>query len=234
MNAYYQSLFNEIQKQINEERYEQAYELIRQELDLPYVPNDAYQVLEAYSKACLPYLEKGNKAIDIDQLIHGSLESKIMAVSMLKKVNLRQYGQSVQCLFDSDLPDEYKGELIECLMEQKIDEPFEIVKSGLQITFIPSAILPMTMDPVIQEVTSLFDAWFGSEDVASLRFCMTLFMQMILCERPFDQSENDAYEIAKAIVRLVFEAMMRLDEWPLFIKKQGLENVMDIKLSIEK
>ena len=41
MNAYYHSLIEEIKKEIDEKSYAQAYELICQELNMPYVPEDA-------------------------------------------------------------------------------------------------------------------------------------------------------------------------------------------------
>ncbi len=237
MNAYYHSLIEEIKKEIDEKSYAQAYELICQELDMPYVPQDALDLLEYYKSECKPYLEQRNKGVDFNKLqdyIHGTLEQKIYAIGVLGNMNLRMYHDEVQILLDSDLPDECKGALIEALMEQKIDDPFDLIKSGLNITFIPSAILPMQQDQSICEASSLFESWFTNEDLTMIQFCMSLLMQLVLCERPFDQEDKDPYELAKSICRLVFYAMQKSDEWPSFIKKQGLEKVEDIELSIEK
>ncbi len=237
MNAYYHSLIEEIKKEIDEKSYAQAYELICQELDMPYVPQDALDLLEYYKSECKPYLEQRNKSVDFNKLqdyIHGTLEQKIYAIGVLGNMNLRMYHDEVQILLDSDLPDECKGALIEALMEQKIDDPFDLIKSGLNITFIPSAILPMQQDQSICEASSLFESWFTNEDPTMIQFCMSLLMQLVLCERPFDQEDKDPYELAKSICRLVFYAMQKSDEWPSFIKKQGLEKVEDIELSIEK
>lgn len=237
MNAYYHSLIEEIKKEIDEKSYAQAYELICQELDMPYVPQDALDLLEYYKSECKPYLEQRNKSVDFNKLqdyIHGTLEQKIYAIGILGNMNLRMYHDEVQILLDSDLPDECKGALIEALMEQKIDDPFDLIKSGLNITFIPSAILPMQQDQSICEASSLFESWFTNEDPTMIQFCMSLLMQLVLCERPFDQEDKDPYELAKSICRLVFYAMQKSDEWPSFIKKQGLEKVEDIELSIEK
>ena len=38
----------------------------------------------------------------------------------------------------------------------------------------------------------------------------------------------------KSVTRLVYDAMQKSDEWPGFVKKQGLEKIEDIELSIEK
>ena len=90
---------------------------------------------------------------------------------------------------NAELLDESKGELIEYLMEQKIDTPFKIEKNGLDITFIPSSILLEEIDPVVLEVRAILDAWFSNDDPAFLNFCMTLLHQEILIRRPFDLSE---------------------------------------------
>lgn len=237
MNAYYTSLLKDIDEKINEEHYALAYELICQELDMPYVEKEALDALEEYKNLCKQHLVHDTPSLDtnkLDDFVHGNLEKKICAIQMLENLNLRLYHDQVQDLLSSNLPDEYKGELIEALMEQKIDDPYEIIKSGLQITFIPSAILPITQDGTIEEVCSLFESWYSNEDPSMVQFCTTLFLQHVLSERPFDQEEQDSYALAKAISRLVFEAMQKSDEWPIFEKKLGLQEIEDIHLSIEK
>ena len=116
MNAYYHSLIEEIKKEIDEKSYAQAYELICQELNMPYVPKDALELLEYYKSECKPYLEQKSKSMDFSKLqdyVHGTLEQKIYAISILENMNLRMCHDEVQELLDSDLPDEYKGTLIE-------------------------------------------------------------------------------------------------------------------------
>lgn len=237
MNAYYTSLLKDIENKIIDKHYDLAYELICQELDMPYVEKDALEALNTYKDECKLHLNHKIHSLDTNKLydfIHGDFEEKICAIQMLENMNLRMFHDEVQILLNSDLPDEYKGELIEALMEQKIDDPYEIIKSGLQITFIPSSILPISQDKTIIEACSLFESWYSNEDPSLVQFCTTLFLQHVLSERPFDQEEEDAYVLAKAISRLVFEAMQKSDEWPIFEKKLGLREVEDIQLSIEK
>ena len=96
-------------------------------------------------------------------------------------------------------------------VEQKIDDPFDLIKSGLNITFIPSAILPMEQDQSINEASSLFESWFTNENPTMIQFCMSLLMQLVLYERPFDQEDKDPYQLAKGICRLVYDAMQKSD-----------------------
>ena len=155
-------------------------------------------------------------------------------IPFMKDLNLRQYTREVQDLLNAELLDESKGELIEYLMEQKIDTPFKIEKNGLDITFIPSSILLEEIDPVVLEVRAILDAWFSNDDPAFLNFCMTLLHQEILIRRPFDLSEEEALPIAKAIVRLVYAALMRDDELEDFTEKKDLTKVQDTILWIER
>ena len=113
MNAYYLSLLKEIQKQIDDKSYQTAYDLIHQELELPYVPKEAMEVLEEYQKECLSHMDRPVRSADDEQLqawIQGSLQQQEKAVSLLQNLNLRNYHDEVQTLLDSKILDEYKGE----------------------------------------------------------------------------------------------------------------------------
>lgn len=236
MNSYYQSLFKELQTKMEEEKYQEAYDLIHQEISVPYVPQDCLDRLMEYKENCRPYLKEKTKSPSIEQVfswIDDPLKQDL-AIPFLKTVNLRQYPKEVQSLLNKDLLPEVKGELIEYLMEQKIDLPFQVEKEGWEITFIPSAILDEHSDPTVQEVLALFDRWFSNEDPAFQNFCITLFHQEILSRRPFDFSEEEALPIAISIVRLVYNAFTRDDEFEIFIQNHELSQVPNAVLYIER
>ena len=237
MNAYYLSLLKEIQKQIDDKCYQTAYELIHQELELPYVPKEALDVLEEYQKKCISHLEKTIGSPDDEQLqiwIQGSLSQKEKAVSLLKNLNLRNYHKEISHLLNSDLLDEYKGELIESLMAQKIDDSFTMIKNGLEITFVPSSILTKEEDVVLNRTMELFDQWFSCDNPAFQNFCNRLLDQEILENRPFDFTDHDPFVLAKSIVRLVMEAFGQSDQLAAFIQIHKLQNVADMPLEIER
>lgn len=236
MNSYYQSLIAEIQKKIDGKAYQEAYDLIHQEISLPYVPQDCLAILESYQQECLPHIRKEH-TLGMDTILSWIYEDpskQEQVIPFMKDLNLRQYTKEVQDLLNAELLDESKGELIEYLMEQKIDTPFKIEKNGLDITFIPSSILCEEIDPVAIEVRAYLDAWFSNDDPAFLNFCMTLLHQEILVRRPFDLNEEEALPIAKAIVRLVYAALMRDDELEDFTEKKDLTKVQDTILWIER
>ncbi len=236
MNSYYQSLLNEIKRQIEEEKYSSALEMIQQELSMPYIPLDAETALKEYLEDCKSHMDTPLYSPDEEKIfsrINGTEEQMETVVTYLTGLNLRRYHTEVQKLLDSDLLGEFKGELIEALMEQSIDETYRINKDGLEITFVPSALVKKEEDPTLIEVHEIFDEWFASDNPSFCSFCERLLEQEMLERRPFDFTDEDALGIAKSIVRLVMEAFGQEDQWKLFEKIKGLEYITDVPLSIE-
>lgn len=237
MNAYYLSLLKEIQKQMDDKCYHKAYDMIHQELEMPYVPKEVIEVLDVYQKECLIHMDKPIRSPDDEQLtawVYGNELQQEKAVSLLKNLNCRNYHEEISVLLNSDLLDEYKGELIEALMEQKIDEPYTMLKNGLEVTFVASAIPSRDDDVVWNETLALFDQWFSNDNPAFANFCERLLEQELLEIRPFDFLEHDPYVLAKSIVRLVLDAFGQSDQLTAFIKLHELSNVADMPLEIER
>ena len=236
VNAYYESLLEKIREEMKLDHWTAALQLAEGELNMPYVPADVQPLLEEIRQDCraavmaprIPGVQ------DLEKWIHGTPVQQEMAVSMLGGMNLRQYAPQVQTLLDSDLLDEFKGELIESLMEQKIDAPFHIEKDGLDIEFVPSAIIPAQEDPGLAGAMELFDHWFSAQDPGMTAFCTRLLRQEVLNSRPFDFAETDPLQLAKSVVRLVCEAMGDEGGYKAFVAANGLSDTGDILLNIEK
>ena len=237
MNSYYQSFFEEIKKRIERNQYQEAYDMIHQEIALPYVPKDCLELLETYREMCLDHLCSSTSSMNTEKVvnwIHGSLSQQENAIPYLRSLNLRQYLDEVQDLLNSKISQQRKGELIEYLMEQKIDVAFTMEKDGLLIQFVPSVILSQDEDLVIQEVMQYFETWFSNEDPSFQAFCLSLMEQEVILRRPFDFTEEEPLPLAKAIVRLVAQAMMRMDEYQCFVQAHQLDKVPDLVLCIEE
>lgn len=221
---------------MSEKHYQNALELIKPELALPYMEPEALEVLnDLYSQcqaACA--VPKVHGSQDLEKWIHGTPVQKELAVNLLVGLNLRQYTSQVQDLLDSDLLDEFKGELIEAMMEQKLDMAFHIRKENLDITFIPSTIVPARDDPGLIRAGALFDRWFSQNDPGLLGFCEHLLKQEVLTERPYDFAESDPAALAKSVVRLVYEAMGLESAFDDFCRLNGLDSITEMPLAIEK
>ncbi|MDO4466358.1 MAG: DUF3196 family protein [Bacillota bacterium] len=235
MNSYYESCIAEIKRLMSEDKIQLAHEMICQELSMPYIPSDVLDLLDELKKDCLSSMDVPVKNVEIEKLISGNTYAKEKAVSVLEGMNLRLYHEEVQqLLLAEDLLDEFKGELIEALMEQRIDEPYQIIKEGFQITFVPSAILPSSEDETLQEAQVLFDQWFSNDNPSFYHFCMRLLEQETLETRPFDFTDIEADSLAKSIVRLVLNAFGQSDQFEAFVRIHKLQDIAETPLNIEK
>ncbi|MBP3853969.1 MAG: hypothetical protein J6D18_05305 [Erysipelotrichaceae bacterium] len=235
MNSYYQSLIQEVQHQMDNEQYQQAISMIEAELALPYVPADALEQLKQLKEDCSVHIEKKAILPELDTLIHGNQSMQELAVSQLMDMNLRNHLEEVEILLNSDdLYNEIKGELIEALMEQKVDIPVHMKRDGCEYTFIPSQIIPAQEDGVLQEAIDCFDQWFANDNPTFYRFCCRLLEQERLENRPFDFTEAEALPLAKSIVRLVSEAFGQSEMFEQFERQNGLQSVQCTPLLIER
>lgn len=239
MNSYYQTLLGDVVKLFQEKKFEKASQLINEELSMPYVPAEAQQILEQYQEECRPYLSRTRHVSDeeLEQWCeNGSESQKERAVTALLSLNLRQYLPEVRkLLLAENLLDEFKGELIEALIEQKLDETLRIRKSdGRLVSFNPSKIVPAEQDAVIQQTKNLLDQWLSADNPSLENFCEELLKQETLERRPDDFSGQDPQVLAASLVRLVYEAMNDREGYDRFIRKEKLEQLPETPLLIEK
>lgn len=239
MNPYYQSLLKDIVTLFAGGEYEEADSLIKKELELPYIPAEAQEILENYRDECAPHLVRSRPSsrYSLEELIHGDERQKEMAASLLQSMNLRQYHSEVQQLLNaSDLVQEFKGELIEALMSQRIAETYSIVPAGESkpVEFVPDDIIPADKDPVIIRTREYFSDWLEAGNPSMADFCRQLLEQEILEMRPRDFRNVHPRELAASIVRLVFQAMQDPEGWEKFEYEWNLQTTAEYPLYIEK
>ena len=239
MNPYYASLLREVITLFGSHQYEQASVLIKKELAMPYVPLEVQDILENYLDECRPYLRKSSSfpSVPIEDLIDGTLRQKEMAASMMMRMNLRQIPDLLaKLLLDHDLSDEIKGELIEAMMEQKMEGRFGVYRNGKTVHFEADRILKKTDDPVYLRTLEYFDDWMTADNPGMAEFCRQLLDQEALVRRPYDFSTLEAKRLACSIAALVYEALQdpegyedfayehclqKVEKYPLFIERRG-------------
>lgn len=237
MDSFYDSVLKSILESLQKQDYESAAAMAKQELDMPYVPPDVKEQLESSLHEAAGHLQKkpAESSMELDKWIHGTLHQKEKAASALQAMNLRMYSDQVQQLLnDPELAAEFKGELVEALMEQKIDEEFTMNKDGLNISFVPSLITPARDDAVLKKARQYFDQWLFANDAMSCRFASSLLDQETLEMRPFDFEGIDPKELAASIVHLVYDAMKNEEGWEKFVTQNHLEDVQEYPVSIKK
>lgn len=237
MNSYYQNILEEVLRLYTSGDYKEAQQAARKELEVPYVPADVQKQLEETISECSAHIEKprASEADRLEAWIHGTPSQKEKAVSALLHMNLRDYLPEVRMLLnDSELLQEFKGELIEALMEQNIEEEICMDKDGMQMCFVPSLISKSENDPVLGAARQYFDEWLSGSNAMTYDFACQLLHQEALEMRPLDFEGIDPKELAASIVRLVYEAMKDNDGWKKFAADHALKENSQYPLFIEK
>ena len=112
MNSYYQSLIHEIEQLMDESKWSLAYDLIHQELSMPYVPMDIMEILQNKEIECKSYLQVSLPRVDEDKIlkwIHGTPVQQEKAVSELCTMNLRAHEYEVQEALNALIPNAFAG-----------------------------------------------------------------------------------------------------------------------------
>lgn len=239
MNSYYQNLLKDVVTLFQEQNYEKANQLIDEELSMPYVPQEAHELLEHYKDECRPYLSRvrGVSDEELEKWSSGTEVQQERAVTALLSMNLRQYLPEVRKLLLSEhLLDEFKGELIEALIEQKVDGTFRVRKAGSAepVSFSATEITPAGEDPVVKKAKAYLDQWLSADNPSLENFCQDLLKQEILEKRPHDFKGEDPQILAASLVRLVYEAMMDREGYDRFARQHGLDQLPESPLLIEK
>jgi hypothetical protein len=134
---------------------------------------------------------------------------------------------------------EYKGELIEALIEEKIGEELSMEKDGMEISFIPACIDSARTDTVLTKVRAFLQEMFKEAPNLN-RIASHLLQQEVYEVRPFDFEGVDPQSLAYALGALAvsqFGTEQDLQVWqkkyeahsgntmPLRITKRG-ENIL--------
>ncbi|AHI52699.1 DUF3196 family protein [Spiroplasma culicicola] len=147
-NNYYQEIIEKINNLIQEGEYEQAMNLVRDELNVPYVPFDFENQLEEISWKINGLLSQNvdnsylNWNLDkVSEIMTQSLDQQLhlVAFDALRGLNARKLLDQIKAYFlNVDIKNEYKTFLLMVLIEQKMDEIFEIKKGDLTIRINPA------------------------------------------------------------------------------------------------
>ena len=136
---YYDDVLKQIEDLINEKEYDEAYRIIKNELNMPYIPNDIEESLLNYYKI-VKASQNSSKSLTDDEIISylkGDPEHQLLACNELHNKNLRNYIDICNDYFKCDGFANSKALLIDSLIRQEIDYDFSYVNNGSLITFNP-------------------------------------------------------------------------------------------------
>ena len=188
MDSYYDGLIRQVKELMDDSRHAEAFDLLKEELSMPYIPKVYEEEIITLYNACRSELKLQNNstrrtADDIDALLKGSVDEQFQAVEQLKSSNIRNHLTEVQDALDSDANEWVKVFLIEALCEQNVSEEFFMERDGLRYAFVPCSLTLPRDSEVIYECVSQLRAWFENEDPSFLSLCVETLMQEAYFEK---------------------------------------------------
>ncbi|UVD81765.1 hypothetical protein NV226_00380 [Mycoplasma iguanae] len=204
---YYDEILEKINLYINKEEYKAAYDLLKQELTLPYVPAEyetKFQNILEELNMILNHKIKENNGLKLsnDQLFDVIENNEVMflqyALETLENVALINYVLRVQKIFsNSKIHHEIKALFYEMLVKQKIDYDFEINHKKFNPLKLGSIASQSNYKDFFSKLEKAFEKEINALNVAFYignKYLLSIFDQYILNNEILDQETSFAIE----------------------------------------
>ena len=183
-NTYYDVISIYIASLKELEEFEEAIDIVVEELSMPYIPyeyetvfNAAHDELLLAKREANEWMERHNNAFSLEDMENILMKDILnedllyMAIEQMEGINIRRLLPAIRIfLKDSSKPSFAKSLLIELMIEQEIDEDMILIKNGIEYDINPSY-APLVLN---QEVGGTILALLseGIEDENPSLFCL--------------------------------------------------------------
>lgn len=238
MDTYYEDILKKVENQMEDEAYQSAFNILEEELSMPYIPREYEEKLIAYYNQCRSEVNtnitRKYSEDDIENLLKGSLEEQFLAIEQLKKSNIRNHMDAISEYLKESPHYLVRSCLMEAMMEQNITDEITTEIDGLEVTFTPCYIeAPMDSDGVIKAVEYLKD-WFENDNPTFTMMCVESLVKEAYLRLPFNIEEEESLDLALAIAQYVFVANEEKEAWICFLEEKGLAQICGYELLLCK
>ncbi len=183
-NTYYDVISIYIASLKELEEFEEAIDIVVEELSMPYIPyeyetvfNAAHDELLLAKREANEGMERHNNAFSLEDMENILMKDILnedllyMAIEQMEEINIRRLLPAIRIfLKDSSKPSFAKSLLIELMIDQEIDEDMILIKNGIEYDINPSY-APLVLN---QEVGGTILALLseGIEDENPSLFCL--------------------------------------------------------------
>ncbi|MGL5978638.1 MAG: DUF3196 family protein [Erysipelotrichaceae bacterium] len=239
MDSYYEEILLELAKLMQQEEYQEVYDILQDEFKMPYIPKESEEKMIALYNEVRPILHARNtsKVMDEETLeaqLHGNLEQALLAVGYLKEHNVRNYLDMIQAYLVKTPHYLIQSLLIELMIEQRINETFQIQLEGMDVDFIPAYVeMPMDADGA-QACIQILRSFFENENPSFLAMCIDTLIKELYFRLPMNLEEDEALGVAVAIIGYVYRANDENQAFQAFVSKNLLDKYIGIDLLLSK
>ena len=220
-------VIQKVEALISANSYKEALELVNSELAMPYVEKSFKETLLAFKEKIVTEsmlveqdTEKTLSPTKVKEFLYSD-ENAQLAVLHLSKSNIRSYINLVQEYLLSDKRDRYICSLLisVCIEQQVLDE-LTYMDGNVEIKFIPHYLeLPHETDG-FKKVEELFEKWFGNNEVSLVHMCNDVLQLEGSLRLPQSIEEAESLYIGLSIVKYVFKAWNRTDEFIALLESE--------------
>ncbi|MBR4469903.1 MAG: DUF3196 family protein [Erysipelotrichaceae bacterium] len=206
---YYEETKEKIIDLIEKEEYEEAKRLIKNELELSYVPRDFEEdLIELLNQIDQKtFRVKSLSEEEIEEYLKKDENHQLLAVDALDKRNLRDEIYLCQDYLGGKGFKNAKALLIDSLIRQQIDHVFILKDEDQEIQFNPSKLVPLEESDVYKECNKSLEERFLKEPSMLVLGKQLLYKEMIL-SLPLLPDKAESEQIAERIedyIRKAFE-----------------------------
>lgn len=208
---YYDVLCLHIAILLELEKDEEAYDLLEEELEMPYIPaqyenylNETYEML--YRKRVQS--QKQYNIFDtyqdqeIKQILIGERDKNLLLIILdqLQKRNIRMYLKELKHILTlNDYPNDLKAIILELLVEQGIMEEVKVISNNKEFDVDLSTLTPLMEQYSIEAILGIIEEKVDEKDVSIFNACQDLLIAYHASIYPESVEEDEYILIAAGI-----------------------------------
>lgn len=214
---YYVELEQNINHLMNQNQYQEALDLILDELKMPYVPKNTLEFLEQAKKECQIELKiPASKGIDFEMIQTFLKDEDVMlkqaALIQLKEINLRNYKSEIKELIESERDLLIQSMLVLECIEQELDLELQFTKFKTEYEFnVLNVQHPINTDGYLEATEEIEELTFKEPSFTQL--CQQLLVKEVILALPLSYEQEEGKPLAYSIIKLGLELLKRDDEW---------------------
>lgn len=224
---YYDTLVDKVKILMKEENYNEAYSILKEELNMPYIPYTHEETLQKMFLECKQELSIEKRATkyhqeDIETLLFGSVDEACMACEILKGSNIRNYLDIVETYLKKEPNYLIRTLLIETLMEQDVTDEIQLNYEGLMVEFKPTYVQRIQDRDETKIMVQKLSDYFENDNPTFYRMCVDSLMKELYLKLPFSVDEDELDYALYAIIEYVYKANGDEEAFKRFIHEKNL------------
>ena len=219
---YYQEILSKCDALLVENKVQEAYDLLEEELRMPYIPKDSEEKIIALYNECRQQLEMQKP------------QKTYTEVEVLKSSNIRRHLPIIEHYFCGNPHYLVRSLLVEALIDQQVHGELKMDYEGMEITFDPGFVeMPMESDGALQAVAWIRE-WFENDNPSFAMMCVETLVKEAYLKLPFNIDEDESQLIALAAVKYVFYAYGEQPAFEKFLAEKALAQSSGYELLLNK